>query len=452
MSFSTSHFMPFPRELVWDWHSRKGAAARLIPPFYPMYPVSEAERLADGTTTYALPAGLKWVSRHDLAQYQRGFRFSEVCLSAPVRSLANWRHTHSFADADAGTIITDDIHTRAPNGPIRSFLAYRQHQLLQDLTFLDRVSPLIDVPQLTIGITGSRSVIGRALSAQLRTTGHKVVQIVRERMRPGRRLWDPFHPDPKLLDDIDVVVHLAGEPIIGRFNDDHKKAIRQSRIEPTRKLAELVANSPRCQALVSASAIGFYGPHTGATAVTEASPSGDGFLAEMTRDWEQACAPAAKAGKRVVNIRTGVVLSGRGGVLPIKRVLFSTGLGGNVGGGEQWVSWIALDDLTDIYLCAVFDSAIAGPLNAVAPNPVQNRDLTKALSKQLNRPALIPIPAFGPKLLRGKEGAAEISLADQQVTPAVLEELGHVFRYPTAAEALSHELGGEQLFEDPTAG
>ena len=419
MSFTASHVLPFDREFVWDWHTRKGAAARLIPPFFPMHPVKEAKRLSDGTTTYSLPAGLRWVSRHDLSAYRRGHRFSEVCVSSPIRSIADWRHTHSFADVEGGTLITDDIHTRAPSGPLKSFLAYRQHQLLGDLSFLSRIAALVDAPPLTVGVTGSRSLIGRAVTAQLRTAGHTVVQIVREKMRPGRRLWEPFHPAQDLLDGIDVVVHLAGEPMLGRFNEDHKKAIRDSRIVPTRKLAELAASSPQCTAFICASAIGLYGPHTGEAAVTEASEPGEGFLAEVTQEWESACAPAVEAGKRVVNIRTGVVLSGRGGVLPIKRVLFSTGLGGNVGGGSQWVSWISLDDLSDIYVRAVVDPTLSGPINAVAPNPVQNRDITKALSKQLNRPALMPIPSLGPKLLRGKEGAAEISLADQRVSPAI---------------------------------
>ena len=374
----------------------------------------------------------------------------QVCVSSPIRSIADWRHTHSFADVEGGTLITDDIHTRAPSGPLKSFLAYRQHQLLGDLSFLSRIAALVDAPPLTVGVTGSRSLIGRAVTAQLRTAGHTVVQIVREKMRPGRRLWEPFHPAQDLLDGIDVVVHLAGEPMLGRFNDDHKKAIRDSRIVPTRKLAELAASSPQCTAFICASAIGLYGPHTGEAAVTETSEPGEGFLAEVTQEWEAACAPAVEAGKRVVNIRTGVVLSGRGGVLPIKRVLFSTGLGGNVGGGSQWVSWISLDDLSDIYVRAVVDPTLSGPINAVAPNPVQNRDITKALSKQLNRPALMPIPSLGPKLLRGKEGAAEISLADQRVSPAVLSSKEHVFRFPTVEEALAHELGGDELLPDPT--
>jgi TIGR01777 family protein len=450
MSFTASHVLPFDREFVWGWHTRKGAAARLIPPFFPMHPVKEAKRLSDGTTTYSLPAGLRWVSRHDLSAYRRGHRFSEVCVSSPIRSIADWRHTHSFADVEGGTLITDDIHTRAPSGPLKSFLAYRQHQLLGDLSFLYRIAALVDAPPLTVGVTGSRSLIGRAVTAQLRTAGHTVVQIVREKMRPGRRLWEPFHPAKDLLDGIDVVVHLAGEPMLGRFNEDHKKAIRDSRIVPTRKLAELAASSPQCTAFICASAIGLYGPHTGEAAVTETSEPGEGFLAEVTQEWEAACAPAVEAGKRVVNIRTGVVLSGRGGVLPIKRVLFSTGLGGNVGGGSQWVSWISLDDLSDIYVRAVVDPTLSGPINAVAPNPVQNRDITKALSKQLNRPALMPIPSLGPKLLRGKEGAAEISLADQRVSPAVLSSKEHVFRFPTVEEALAHELGGDDLLPDPT--
>ena len=156
MSFTASHVLPFDREFVWDWHTRKGAAARLIPPFFPMHPVKEAERLSDGTTTYSLPAGLRWVSRHDLSAYRRGHRFSEVCVSSPIRSIADWRHTHSFADVEGGTLITDDIHTRAPSGPLKSFLAYRQHQLLGDLSFLSRIAALVDAPPLAAPGTVTR--------------------------------------------------------------------------------------------------------------------------------------------------------------------------------------------------------------------------------------------------------------------------------------------------------
>lgn len=447
MSLTTSHFIPFPREEVWNWHTRTGAVSRLTPPFVPMSPVSQAERLSDGTTVFSLPAGLKWVARHDLSGYNKGTRFTDVCLSAPMKAVANWRHVHNFIDQDGGTLITDSVSTRLPASTLHGMFAYRQHQLLQDLLSLDRLSQLADAPTepLTIAITGSRGLVGRALTAQLQTGGHHVIQLVRREPKPGQRYWDPNNPAFNLLDDVDVLIHLAGEPILGRFNQSHKDAIRNSRVLPTRFLAQLVAESPRCTAMISASAIGYYGSARGEEVLTEESDRGEGFLSDVVREWEQATEPARTAGKRVAMIRTGVALSGRGGMLPLLKTLFSTGLGGKFGDGSTWFSWIALDDLTDIYFRAVIDPHISGPINAVAPNPVTNADMTAALAAELNRPAFIQIPSLGPKILLGSQGAEELATADQRVIPSKLEHLGHVFRYPEINGAIAHELGREEL-------
>ncbi|WP_080794763.1 TIGR01777 family oxidoreductase [Corynebacterium pacaense] len=447
MSLTTSHFIPFPREAVWDWHTRTGAVARLTPPFIPMSPVSQAERLSDGTTVFSLPAGLKWVARHDLSGYNRGTRFTDVCISAPARALANWRHVHNFVDQDGGTLITDSVSTRLPAGTLHGMFAYRQNQLLQDMLSLDRLSLLSDAPTkpLTIAITGSRGLVGRALTAQLQTGGHKVIQLVRREPKPGQRYWDPNNPSFNLLDDVDVLIHLAGEPILGRFNQSHREAIRESRVQPTRFLAQLVAESTRCTAMISASAIGYYGSARGGEILSEGSDPGEGFLSEVVRDWEAATSPARDAGKRVALIRTGVVLSGRGGMLPLLKTLFSTGLGGKFGDGSTWFSWIALDDLTDIYFRAAIDPQVHGPINAAAPNPVINADMTRALASELNRPAFIQIPSLGPKILLGSQGAEELALADQRVSPRRLADLGHVFRYPEINGAIAHELGREEL-------
>ncbi|MCX7542808.1 TIGR01777 family oxidoreductase [Corynebacterium sp. P5848] len=458
MSLTTSHFVPFDREDVWDWHTRNGAVVRLSPPFAPMTPVKQAERLSDGTTVFSLPAGLKWVARHDLSGYRRGHRFTDVCVSAPLRSLSNWRHVHTFADAPGGTVITDEVSTRVPGSTLTGLFAYRQHQLFEDLKFLRRMS-VYTSPEfrdaeggprsLTIAVTGTGGTVGRALCAQLGTAGHTVVRLRRGPVRRDSgdkaRTWNPVDPDPSLLDGVDVLVHLAGEPLLGRFTESHKRAIRDSRTAPTRYLAELVAASPTCQTMVSASAIGFYGHDRGDELLTDTSAAGDGFLAEVCRDWERACQSATDAGKRVVTIRTGIVLAGTGGVLPLLKMLFSAGLGGKFGDGSIWFSWISLDDLTDIYCRAVVDTALTGPVNATAPHPVRNAEMTQKLARELNRPAFLQIPALGPKLLLGSEGAEQIALANQRVIPTVLESLGHTFRHPTIGDALAHELGGEDL-------
>ena len=447
MSLTTSHVVPAPRELVWDWHTCPGALTRLTPPFAPITPVTQADKLSDGTTVLALPAGLKWVARHDLSNYRRGHRFTDVCTSAPIKVLANWRHVHEFADHPDGTLVTDSVTTRVPGAALRSMFAYRQQQLINDISFLDRIAHLQPEKPLTVAVTGSRGLVGRALTAQLTTAGHEVIQLVRGNPKPGQRKWDPVSPDPDLLAGVDVLVHLAGEPIYGRFRGSHKQAIRDSRVEPTRRLARLVADTPGVSTMVSASAVGYYGPDRGEKPLTESSERGEGFLADVVADWEDATAPVAEAGKRVVQLRIGAVISGRGGLLPVLKALFSTGLGGSFGDGNFWFSWIALDDLTDIIVRAALDAGWSGPVNAVAPNPVLNRELTAALSAQLHRPAIIPIPTLGPAILLGKEGAQELALADQRVIPRMLLDAAHTFRYPTLDRALAHELGGEELFD-----
>lgn len=448
LTLTVSHVVPAPREEVWEWHTRPGAVSRLSPPFFPMTPISQAERLSDGTTVFSLPAGLKWVARHDLSNYRRGHRFADVCVNAPLKVLANWRHIHDFQDHPGGTLITDSVSSRVPALTIRPMFAYRQHQLIEDFNFLNRISHLRPARPLVVAVTGSRGLVGRALTAQLGTAGHDVIQLVRNNPKPGQRRWDPDSPADDLLAGVDVLIHLAGEPIFGRFSESHKQAIRESRIGPTTRLARLVADSPDTTTMVSASAIGFYGSDRGEEELTEESAGGEGFLADVVRDWEDATSPAREAGKRVVNLRTGVVLSGRSGMLPVLRTLFSAGLGGNFGDGNFWFSWISLDDLTDIMVRAVLDPELTGPVNGVAPNPVLNRDMVTALASQLRRPALIPIPTFGPSILLGREGADELALADQRVLPAAVQARGHTFRYPNLAEALAHELGGEDLWSD----
>lgn len=281
------------------------------------------------------------------------------------------------------------------------------------------------------------------MSAFLSSGGHRVIRLVRgAATNADERQWNPDRPSADLLSGIDAVIHLAGASIAGRFTDAHRRAIRDSRIGPTRALAELAAateNGPRI--LVSASAVGFYGYERGDSLLTEDASRGDGFLADVVADWEAATAPAADAGIRVVNVRTGVVQSANGGTLRLMRPLFAAGLGGRLGSGKQWLAWIGLDDLLDVYHRALYDTELSGPVNAVAPDPVRNNEYTAALGRVLHRPTLLPVPSFGPKLLLGAQGARELAEADQRVVPAKLEARGHRFRRPTVDAALAHELG-----------
>lgn len=304
---------------------------------------------------------------------------------------------------------------------------------------------------MTVAVTGASGLIGTPVCAALGAAGHRVIRLVRRAPAgPDERLWDPAHPDPELLSGVGGVIHLAGESIAGRFTARHKAAIRDSRIGPTRELARLVARAARdaefrgsgsvAPVLLCASAIGFYGADRGDEVLTEDAGRGDGFLAEVVADWEAAAEPAREAGARVVHVRTGIVQAAHGGSLKLLLPLFRAGLGGRLGDGRQWLAWIALDDVVRIFVPALTDPALRGPVNAVAPNPVQGAEYAKTLGRVLHRPSLLPTPAFGPALLLGREGARELALASQHAIPAKLSAVGYRFAYPDLEPALRHIL------------
>lgn len=433
---------------VFDWHSRPGAFARLSPPWQPMRLVTEAASLADGRATLALPGGLRWVAVHQPDRYDPPRRFVDTLgggglATLPARIAMRWRHIHEFEDLGGNrTRVIDRVETPVPGSLLRPMFDYRHRQLADDLA-AHRLAAENGLRPTTIAITGSSGLVGSALTAFLRTGGHRVVGLVRRAARgDDERQWIPDDPDPRLFDGIDAVIHLAGASIAGRFTGQHRKAIRDSRIEPTRRLAELLGRGePRPGALISASAIGYYGYDRGDETLTEDSDRGDGFLADVVSDWEQATAPAQQAGVRVVQVRTGIVQSPAGGTLKLMRPLFGAGLGGRLGDGRQWLSWIGIDDLVDVYHRALWDTTLAGPVNAVAPQPVRNREYTATLASVLHRPAVLPVPSLGPRLLLGEQGARELATASQRVAPAKLAAAGHRFRDPDLDGALRHLLG-----------
>jgi uncharacterized protein (TIGR01777 family) len=439
-----------PLDDVFAWHTRPGAMTRLVPPWQPMTVVAETKSLADGQAILGLPGGLRWVAQHDPNGYDPPRRFVDVLSSDGLRSLpprlvSRWRHTHDFEDvsdaSSARTRVHDRVEAPVPGAALRSTFVYRHRQLADDLA-AHRDAAGAGAASLVVAVTGSSGLVGSALVALLSTGGHRVIRLVRRTPRnDGERQWDPQHPAPGLLDGVDAVVHLAGESIAGRFTDAHQTAIRASRIEPTRRLAELAGRTAGPRAFVSASAIGYYGFDRGDALLSEESMRGDGFLADVVADWEAATAPAADAGLRVALVRTGIVQAANGGTLRLMRPLFLAGLGGRLGGGRQWLSWIGLDDLIDVYYRAIYDERLAGPVNAVAPIPVRNVDYTKALAHVLHRPAVLPVPSLGPRLLLGERGARELAEADQRVMPAKLQALGHRFRQPVVEDALAHQLG-----------
>jgi uncharacterized protein len=437
-----------PLDEVFDWHTRPGAMPRLVPPWQPMTVVAETQSLADGRAVLGLPGGLRWIAQHQAASYDPPHRFvdelsSDGPRSWPPRAVGYWRHTHEFEELpDGQTRVRDHVEVPLPAAALRSTFRYRHRQLADDLAAHDDAASCGPRP-LVIAVTGASGLVGSQLTALLTSGGYEVIRLVRHAPSgPDERQWKTADPSPDLLEGVDAVVHLAGTSIAGRFTDAHRAAIRDSRIEPTRRLAEVAArsrNGPRV--FVSASAIGYYGFDRGDAQLCEESVRGDGFLADVVADWEAATAPASDAGLRTVAVRTGIVQAARGGTLRLLRPLFSAGLGGRLGTGRQWLSWIGLDDLLDVYYRALYDERLAGAVNAVAPEPVRNIDYTKALARVLHRPALLPVPSFGPRLLLGEQGVRELAEADQRVLPVKLNNIGHRFRQPLLADALAHQLG-----------
>jgi len=300
----------------------------------------------------------------------------------------------------------------------------------------------------TVAVTGASGLVGSALVTGLTSAGHRVVRVVRgagAASVAGQRLarWDPESGalEPSALAGADAVVHLAGESVAGgRWTEAKKRRIRSTRVDVTRRLAEALPRLERPpRLLVSASAVGYYGDR-GSEILREDSSPGPGFLAEVCREWEAATDPAARAGIRVVRLRIGMVLSRRGGALGAMLTPFRLGAGGPVGSGAQWVSWIAIDDLVGAILHALATESLAGPVNAVAPEPVTNRELARTLGRVLRRPALLPLPAVAARLLFGQM-ADELLLASARVEPARLRATGFTFRHARLEDALRHELG-----------
>ncbi len=293
-----------------------------------------------------------------------------------------------------------------------------------------------------IAITGSTGLVGKALVSHLGGQGVRITRLVRRRPQAGEVFWNPSanNVDPGLLSGCDAVVHLAGENIAnGRWNKAKKKRICQSRVESTRLLsATLAAAEKPPQVLVSASAIGYYG-ETGDQLVDEQSPSGDDFLAEVCRQWESATLPAKEAQIRVANVRIGMVLAGEGGALQKMLTPFRLCLGGRIGSGRQFWSWIAISDLVRTLEHIIHSPALSGPVNAVAPQPVTNLQFTKALSKTLRRPALLPLPAAIVRLMLG-EMADALLLSSTRVSSALLENSGFIFKFSDIQSTLQHLL------------
>jgi uncharacterized protein (TIGR01777 family) len=287
---------------------------------------------------------------------------------------------------------------------------------------------------MKIGVTGSRGLIGSELVRALTKDGHEVIRYNRAQ--------------PPSLDGFDVVVHLAGENIAGRWTAKKKERIRESRVNGTRALCEVLTRlARRPKVLVCASATGYYGDRR-SELLTEDSAPGTGFLAEVCRAWEAATEPAARAGIRVVNLRFGAVLSAQGGALAKMLPPFRLGLGGVIGNGRQFWSWVALDDAVGAIQHVIRRESLTGPVNVVSPRPVTNREFTKTLGRVLRRPTIFPLPAFAARLVFGEMADAAL-LASVRVEPARLMATNYRFRFPELAPALTGQARESRAMKRP---
>ena len=452
--------LPVGMSRAFAYHQRPGCLERLIPPWESVTIASADGSLEPGsrvvlkTRVFGVP--LTWVAQHTRCEPPR--LFADTQLSGPF---ANWDHEHRFDpigdeldDAAAACQLTDRIEYRLPGGglgklfgagkarrTIESMFAYR-HRVTRDDLQLDESHPM---EPKTIAVSGSSGLVGSSLCQLLTLLGHRVLKIVRSPSDVPDELavWDT-PADAARLAEADAVVHLAGKSIADkRWTDRVKAEIRDSRVVKTSHLCEALARLDRKpEVLISVSATGIYGDR-GDEVMTETSPPGHDFLAGVAEEWEAACDPARDGGIRVVHPRLGIVLSPRGGALA-KMLTPAKFFGGALGDGNQWWSWIALDDVVGGIYHAIATETVQGPVNFVAPDPLRNRDFAQALGRVVGRAALLPAPAFALRMALG-EMADALLLASTRVSSAKLGESGYHFRFPELEPALRYLLGTERL-------
>lgn len=442
--------MPVSAEALFAWHERPGAFERLTPGFMPARVLARSGGITDGSrVTLGIPVGpvtTTWEMEH--TGYVPGREFRDVQRKGPF---AHWEHIHRMEPQPDGTSVLDDCISYAlPLPPFGDavagwFTREKLERLMQwrhALTRLDleRHLQFADCPRLRVAVTGASGFLGTALCAFLTTGGHKVVRIGRGRGNDVQ--WDPVRGalDMAALEGVDAVIHLAGASVAERWTSEHKRAIRESRVQSTRLLAQAIAKLQRKPSVfLSGSAIGIYGSR-GDEVLDETSAFGADFLADIGREWEAETRAAEDAGVRVVHLRTGIVLNPAGGALAKMVTPFQAGVGGKLGSGAQWMSWISREDWIGAAYHALFTESLRGAVNFVGPEPVTGATFATTLARVLGRPNLFPVPAFALKTVFGEMAEGTI-LASQRVLPKALERSGFAFAHPSLATALRFELG-----------
>ena len=447
--------MPVSASALFDWHERPGAFERLTPGWQPTRVISRSGGITNGSRVEVEVPVLGGLVHQRLLMehrdYVAGSQFRDVMLRGPFD---RWEHMHIMEPAADGTsTLVDRIDYTLPMGVLGDAAGgwFVRNQLEQLFEFrhtrtradLERHQEFEEQPRLTVAITGGSGMIGSALTGLLRTGGHTVRWITR-RPDPARGDigWNPDQGrlDPASLRGVDAVVHLAGANVGERWTEGHKKEILRSRELGTRTLVAALTNPiSSVRTLISGSAIGYYGD-AGSTLIDETSPSGEGFLADVCRRWEAETAPADTAECRVAIARTGIVLSPVGGALAKLLTPFRLGVGGPIGSGQQWMSWISLDDEVGALHFLLMNGKCRGIYNLTAPAPVTNADFARTLGRVLDRPAFVPLPGLALTALFG-EMADQTILRGARVSPARLQQAGFRFQHPTLDSALRFELG-----------
>jgi hypothetical protein len=436
------------------WHARPGALERLLPPWQSVRVVEASGGIQDGARVVLRagpgPFAVRWVAAH--SGYVAGREFADEQVEGPF---ARWKHVHRFVPEGEGACrYRDEVEYELPLGALGRALGggaakkalarmfrFRHARVRDDLA---RHARLRGRGPLAVAVTGASGLVGSALVPFLTTGGHRVLRLVRRATAsPDEVEWRPGQGglDASRLEGLDAVVHLAGAGITdARWTPERKRVILESRADGTRALCEALAKlARRPRVLVSASAIGYYG-NRGQDWVDESSAPGSGFLAGVCERWEEATEPARAAGIRVVRLRIGLALSARGGVLGRMLPAFRMAMGGPLGSGSQYLSWIALDDLVGAVHHLLFADDVEGPVNAVAPLPVDSARFAHVLGRALHRPAVLRVPAAALRFAFG-EMADEALLGGARVRPARLEAAGFRFLHPTLESALRAELG-----------
>ena len=448
-----------PVETAFAWHEKPGAIERLTPPWEKIQIISRSGDIKEGDQTYFKvkvgPFWLKWLAHH--LEYEKNVMFTDIQRDGPFLF---WEHNHRFhPDGDHAFILEDHLRFRLPVSPISNVLALpsvkkrlnRMFEYRHALTKNDLIHMSNYGDRHNIVMTGASGVLGTALVPFLRTQGHSVKRMVRQSPKQSdEAYWNPYHQeiDKQAFDNVDTVIHLAGEYIgEGRWTPKKKKRIIGSRVKGTQFLAHTLCNLKKPpKTFICASAIGYYG-NRGNEILTESSSKGTDFISDVCEQWEKAAQPAIDAGIRVVFLRIGIVLTPRGGALERLLPVYRSGFGLTFGDGEQVMSWISEDDFLGAVNHVIHHTKLSGPVNVTAPNPVSQRDFSKSLANSFIHPISIRLPKWIITPIYGQMGN-EVILSGNCAIPDKLMATSYSFFHPRLEDAFHHLLGLSPFDDD----